>query len=132
MAEGPKEDVEFIEPLVVRGVPEEQGVSDVRGVPEVPIRRVRHGDDAPDDDAANDMLTAETATLGAPTGEAGDDGGTAAVVLGAAAGTIAGAFLGPVGAIVGAIAGGALASSVTDTADGDGADITDLDQPDRR
>lgn len=61
-----------------------------------------------------------------------DDGGTASVVLGAAAGTLAGAFLGPVGAIVGAIAGGALASSVTGMADGDGADVTDLDQPDRR
>jgi hypothetical protein len=61
-----------------------------------------------------------------------DDGGTASVVLGAAAGTIAGAFLGPVGAIVGAIAGGALASTVAGTADGDAADVTDLDQPDRR
>lgn len=41
------------------------------------------------------------------------EGGTATVVLGAAAGTLAGAFLGPVGAIVGAVAGGALASAVT-------------------
>lgn len=61
-----------------------------------------------------------------------DDGGTAAVVLGAAAGTLAGAFLGPVGAIVGAIAGGALASTATGMADGDGSDVADLDQPDRR
>lgn len=94
------------------------------------------------DSAARDgglrAATTDTADDAGFTGEAAenavvdDDGGTASVVLGAAAGTLAGAFLGPVGAIVGAIAGGALASSVTGMENGDGADVLDLDQPDRR
>jgi len=55
-----------------------------------------------------------------PEGRAPEENGTAAVVLGAAAGTIAGSFLGPVGAVVGAVAGGALAGAMGGTEAGAG------------
>lgn len=84
--------------------------------------------DAAFTDGVDTITTGDAATDETMT----DEGGTASVVLGAAAGTLAGAFLGPVGAIVGAIAGGALASTVTGMENGDAADVTDLDQPDRR